>query len=49
MGDLQTTNVALIVMAVVSVLEALVLIGISVGGFVIYRDLTKRGWATVVE
>jgi hypothetical protein len=41
MGDLQTTNVALIVMAVVSVLEALVLIGISVGGFVIYRRVMQ--------
>jgi hypothetical protein len=28
MGDMETANVALIVMAVVSVLEALVLIGI---------------------
>jgi len=37
MGDLQTTNVALIIMAVVSVLEALLLIGIGVGGFLIYR------------
>ena len=37
MGDLQTTNVALIIMAVVSVLEALVLIAIGVGGFMIYR------------
>jgi len=41
MGDMQTANVALIVMAVVSVLEALVLIGISVGGFVIYRRVTQ--------
>jgi hypothetical protein len=37
MGDLQTTNVALTVMAVVSVVEALVLIGIGIGGFVVYR------------
>lgn len=37
MGDLQTTNTALIVMAVVSVLEALVVIGIGVGAFVAYR------------
>jgi hypothetical protein len=37
MGDLQTTNVALIIMAVVSVLEALLLIGIGVGGFLMYR------------
>jgi len=41
MGDMETANVALIVMAVVSVLEALVLIGISVGGFVIYRRVTQ--------
>ena len=37
MNDLQTTNVALIVMAVVSVLEALVVIGIGVGAFIAYR------------
>ena len=37
MGDLHTTNVALVIMAVVSVLEALLLIGIGVGGFMIYR------------
>ena len=41
MGDMETANVALIVMAVVSVLEALVLIGISVGGFVIYRRVMQ--------
>ena len=41
MVDLQTTNVALIVMAVVSVLEALVLIGIAVGGFLIYRRVMQ--------
>jgi hypothetical protein len=37
MADLQTTNVALIIMAVVSVLEALLLIGIGIGGFLMYR------------
>ena len=37
MADLQTTNIALIVMAVVSVLEALVVIGIAIGAFVAYR------------
>ena len=37
MGDLQTTNVALIIMAVVSVLEALLLIAIGIGGFIVYR------------
>ena len=41
MGDLQTTNVALIVMAVVSVLEALLLIGIGVGGFMMYRRVMQ--------
>jgi hypothetical protein len=41
MGDLQTTNVALIVMAVVSVLEALLLIGIGVGGFLVYRRVMQ--------
>jgi hypothetical protein len=38
---METANVALTVMAVVSVLEALVLIGISVGGFVIYRRVMQ--------
>jgi hypothetical protein len=37
MGDLDTTNMWLAVMAIVSVLEALLLIGIGVGGFLIYR------------
>jgi hypothetical protein len=37
MVDLQTTNTALIIMAVVSVLEALVLIGVAIGGFLVYR------------
>jgi pyrimidine operon attenuation protein/uracil phosphoribosyltransferase len=41
MGDLDPTNVALIVMAVVSVLEALVLIGIAVGGFMVYRRIMQ--------
>jgi len=41
MGDLQTTNVALIIMAVVSVLEALLLIGIGVGGFLMYRRVMQ--------
>jgi hypothetical protein len=54
MGDLHTTNVALIVMAVVSVLEALVLVGIAIGGFMVYRrtmqlvtDLEERQIAPV--
>jgi hypothetical protein len=36
-GSLETTNVLLGVMAVVSVLEALLLIGMGVGGFLLYR------------
>lgn len=56
MGDLQTTNVALIIMAVVSVLEAIVLIGIAVGGLMMYRrtmalvnDLENRHVAPIRE
>jgi hypothetical protein len=56
MGDLHTTNVALIIMAAVSVLEALVLIGIGIGGWVVYRramqlvnDLEARQIAPVRE
>ena len=56
MGDLQTTNTALIIMAVVSVLEALVLLGIGIGGFLIYRrvmqlvtDLEARQIAPIRE
>lgn len=41
MGDLQTTNVALVVMAVVSVLEALLIIGIGIGGFIVYRRVMQ--------
>ena len=41
MGDLQTTNVALVVMAVVSVLEALLLMGIGIGGFMVYRRVMQ--------
>jgi hypothetical protein len=37
MNDLHTTNIALIIMAVVSVLEALVVIGMGVGAFIAYR------------
>jgi hypothetical protein len=36
-GDLNTTNVWLAIMAIVSLLEALVLIGIGVAAFLIYR------------
>lgn len=37
MVDLTTTNWLLGIMAVVSVLEALLLIGLAVGGFIAYR------------
>lgn len=37
MQDLGTTNTMLGIMAAVSVLEALVIIGAAIGGFVIYR------------
>lgn len=56
MGDLQTTNTALIIMAAVSVLEALLLIAIGIGGFLIYRrvmtlvnDLEARQIAPIRE
>jgi hypothetical protein len=39
--DLHTTNILLGIMAAVSVLEALVLIGIAVGGFMVYRRVTQ--------
>ncbi len=41
MIDLHTTNVLLGIMAAVSVLEALVLIGAAVGGFIAYRRVTQ--------
>lgn len=41
MGNLDTTNVLLGIMAGVSVLEAVVLIGIAVGGFMIYRRVMQ--------
>ena len=41
MVDLHTTNVLLGIMAVVSVLEALVLIGAGVAGFVAYRRVMQ--------
>jgi hypothetical protein len=37
MADLQTTNMWLAIMAVVSVLEMLIVIGLAVGGFIVYR------------
>jgi uncharacterized protein YoxC len=36
-GDLGTTNLLLGVMAVVSVLEALLVIGMGIAGFIVYR------------
>jgi len=40
-GSLDTTNMMLGIMAVVSVLEALLLIGAGVGGFLVYRRVMK--------
>lgn len=40
-GNLGTTNVLLGIMAAVSVLEALVLIGMGIGGFMIYRRVMQ--------
>ncbi len=39
-GELATTNLLLGIMAAVSVLEALLVIGVAVGGFMIYRRVT---------
>ena len=41
MGDLTTTNTMLTIMAVVSVLEALVVTGIAVGAFMVYRRVMQ--------
>jgi hypothetical protein len=38
--DLDTTNVLLGIMAAVSVLEGLLIIGLAVGGFMLYRRVT---------
>ncbi len=38
--DLDTTNMLLGIMAVVSVLEGLLIIGLSVGGYMVYRRVT---------
>jgi len=38
-GELETTNLLLGIMAVVSVLEALLVIGMGVGGFIAYRKV----------
>jgi hypothetical protein len=56
MANLDTTNFLLGIMAAVSVFEALVLIGIGIGGFMIYRrvmqlveDLESRQIAPIRE
>ena len=41
MGNLYTTNVLLGIMAAVSVLEALLLIGLGIGGFIVYRRVMQ--------
>ena len=41
MGDLHTMNVDLTIMAAASVLEALLLIGIGIGGFIVYRRVMQ--------
>ena len=41
MGNLDTTNVLLGIMAAVSVLEALLLIGMGIGGFMVYRRVMQ--------
>ena len=40
-GDLGTTNMWLAIMAIVSVLEALLLIGIGLAGFLMYRRVMQ--------
>ena len=40
-ATLDTTNMWLAIMAIVSVLEALVLIGLAVGGFMVYRRVMQ--------
>lgn len=40
-GDLGTTNMWLAIIAIVSVLEALLLIGMGVGGFLVYRRVMQ--------
>jgi hypothetical protein len=41
MGNLDTTNLLLGIMAGVSVLEALLLIGVGIGGFMMYRRVMR--------
>jgi hypothetical protein len=40
-GDLGTTNMWLAIMAIVSLLEALVLIGMGIAGFLVYRRVMQ--------
>lgn len=40
-ANLETTNLMLGIMAAVAVLEALVLIGLAVGGFLVYRRVMR--------
>ncbi|MDQ3347850.1 MAG: hypothetical protein M3545_07775, partial [Acidobacteriota bacterium] len=39
--DLHTTNVLLGIMAAVSVLEALLIVGMGIGGYVVYKRVTQ--------
>ncbi len=41
MGNLDTTNMLLGIMAAVSVFEALLLLGLGVGGFMVYRRVMQ--------
>ena len=41
LGNLDTTNMLLGIMAAVSVLEALLLIGLGIGGFMVYRRVMQ--------
>jgi hypothetical protein len=56
MGDIESANTSLWIMAIVSVLEALLLIAIGIGGFLVYRrvmtlvnDLEARQIAPIRE
>lgn len=44
-GTLATTNTMLLIMAIVSVLEALLLVGLGIGGFLLFR----RAMAVITE
>jgi hypothetical protein len=56
MVDLETTNLLLGIMAVASALEALLIVGLGVGGYILYRrvttaldDLERRHVAPLAE